>query len=187
MRGLCRVTIRVTAAYMLHVIRVMKFVELRNVTIEEIEEAGKVWAAYVGPERRCQIEGKTEYFTRVAKQWFTFTGCLAPAAMPPFSDQVAQYARTLQKIQGLAPATIDSYRKGTAAFLRHISPRHTTLDTIRLKDIHAYLAKLRASGQKNTSIASQCNTLRSFFKHAEIMGWCISGIPLGIKSPRISQ
>jgi hypothetical protein len=58
MRGLCRVTIRVTAAYMLHVIRIMKFIELRNVTSEEIEEAGKVWAAYVGPERRCLMEEK---------------------------------------------------------------------------------------------------------------------------------
>ena len=187
MRGLCRVTIRVTAAYLLHVIRVMKFVELRNVTIEEIEEAGKAWAAYVGPERRCQMEGKTEYFTRVARQWFTFAGCLARLPLPPFTEHVEQYAQTLEKIQGRAPATVDSYRKSVAAFFRHINTRHTDLDTLRLSDIHEYLDKLRSNGQKNSSIASQCNALRSFFKHAEIMGWCSSGIPLGIKSPRIGQ
>jgi len=186
-RGLCRVTIRVTAAYLLHIIRVMKFIELRNVTIEEIGEAGKFWASYVGPERRCQLQGTTEYFTRVAKQWLTFTGCLAPAPLPPFSEQLEQYALTLQKIQGRAPATVDSYKKSVAAFFRHINPRHTNLDTLRLDDIHEYLAILRASGQKNSSIASQCNALRSFFKHAEIMGWCISGIPFGIRSPRIGQ
>lgn len=187
MRGLCRVTIRVTAAYLLHIIRVMKFIELRNVTIEEIEEAGKVWASYVGPERRCPMQGTTENFTRVAKQWFTFAGCLPPAPLPPFSEQIEQYALTLQKIQGRAPATIDSYKKSVAAFFRHIDPRHTNLDTLRLDDIHEYLAKLRASGQKNCSIASQCNALRSFFKHAEMMGWCIANIPHGIKSPRIGQ
>jgi integrase/recombinase XerD len=152
-----------------------------------IGEAGKAWASYVGPERRCQLEGTTEYFTRVAKQWFTFAGCLPYAPLPPFSEQVEQYALTLQKMPGRAPATIDSYKKSVAAFFRHINPRHTNLDTLRLGDIHEYLAKLRASGQKNSSIASQCNALRSFFKHAVIMGWCIASIPLGIKSPRIGQ
>ena len=186
-RGLCRVTMRVTAAYLLHVIRVMQLVELRSVTMEEIEEAGRVWASYVGPERRCKLEGTPEYFTRVAKQWFTFTGCLAPAPLPPFSEQLDQYAETLKKIQGRAPATIDSYKKSVAAFFRYVNPRHADLDTLQLSEIHQYLAKLRAAGQKNSSIASQCNALRSFFKHAELVGWCSSGIALGIKSPRIAQ
>ena len=39
-RGLCRISIRMTAAYLLHIIRIMEFTELRSVTINEIEEAG---------------------------------------------------------------------------------------------------------------------------------------------------
>ena len=186
-RGLCRISIRMTAAYLLHIIRIMEFTELRSVTITEIEEAGELWASYVGPERRCQMQGTTEYFVRSAKQWFTFNGSLALAPLPPFSSEIEQYAGALRVIHGLAPATIYSYSKITAAFLRWIAPKHSSLGTIRLTDVHDFLAKQRASGQANSSIASQCQALRSFFTHAEIMGWCVPGIPVGIRSPRISQ
>jgi integrase/recombinase XerD len=186
-QGICRVSIRMTAAYLLHIVRIMALTELRNVTVEEIEAAGQVWAAYVGPERRkSQLQGITKYFILRAKQWFTFNGSLAPAPLPPFSAQIELYADAM-RVRGLSATTIYGYRKNAATFLQFVAPKHSTLETIRLSDVYDYLAKLRASGKANKTIATQCHALRSFFTHAEIMGWCVPGIPLGICSPRVSQ
>jgi site-specific recombinase XerD len=186
-QGLCRVSIRMTAAYLLHIVRIMALSELRNVTVEEIEAAGQVWATYVGPERRkSQLRGITKYFVRRAKQWFTFNGSLAPAPVPHFSVQIEHYADAM-RVRGLAPPTIYSYRKNAATFLRFVAQRHSTLGSVRLSDVYEYLTKLRTSGNANKTIATQCHALRSFFTHAEIMGWCVPGIPFGIRGPRVSQ
>lgn len=186
-QGLCHVSIRMTAAYLLHIVRIMALTEFRNVTIEEIEAAGQVWASYNGPERRkSHLRGITKYFVLRAKQWFTFNGSLAPAPLPPFSAQIEQYADAM-RVRGLALATIHSYRKNAATFLRFVAPRHSTLGSVRLSDVYEYLTKLRSSGKANKTIATQCHALRSFFTYAEIMGWCVPGIPLGISSPRVSQ
>ena len=104
-----------------------------------------------------------------------------------FAEQIEQFALTLRTIQGLSPATITGYSKKTAIFLRWIAPNHTTLATVRLSDIHAFLASRRESGQANNFIATQRQALRSFFTHAEMMGWCVAGIPQGIRSPRVSK
>lgn len=186
-RGICRVSMRMTAAYLLHIIRVMKVAELRDVTLEEIEIAGREWASYVGPDRRCQMQGTTEYFVRAAKQWFTFNGCLAPSPLPPFATEIDHYADAMRSIRGLAPATIYGYSKCTAGLLRWLAPRHRTLESVRLSDVLEYLDKQHEAGQVNSTIAAQCQSFRSFFAHAEIMGWCAPGLPAGIRSPRIRQ
>jgi len=186
-QGICRVSIRMTAAYLLHIVRIMALTEVRNVTVEEIEAAGQVWAAYVGPERRkSQLRGITDYFVLRAKQWFTFNGSLTPVPLPPFSAQIEQYADAM-RVRGLSATTIYGYRRSAATFLQFVAPKHSTLETIRLSNVYEYLAMLRASGKANRTIATRCHALRSFFTHAEIMGWCVPGIPLGIRGPRVSQ
>jgi integrase/recombinase XerD len=185
--GRCRVSMRMTAAYLLHIVRIMELTELRNFTLEEIEAAGQVWASYVGPDRRCQMQGSTEYFVRAAKQWFTFNGSIAPTPLRPFAAEIEHYTDALRSIHGLAAATIEGYSRITAAFLRWLAPRHCTLGTVRLPDVLEYLAEKRASGLVNSTIAAQCQAFRSFFAHAEIMGWCVPGLPAGIRSPRITQ
>ena len=187
LHGRCRVSIRMTAAYLLHIMRVMALTELRNITLEEIEAAGQAWASYVGPDKRSQMQGTSEYFVRAAKQWFTFNGSLAPAPLPPFAAEMEHYIECLRSIRGLASATIYSYSKNTAAFLRWVAPQHSSLKTVHLPEVLDYIAYKRASGQANSSIAAQCQSLRSFFAHAEIMAWCVPGIPGGIRSPRITQ
>jgi integrase/recombinase XerD len=185
-RGLSRVTIRMTASYLLHIVRIMELTELRNVTLDEIEAAGQVWAAYVGPERRCPLPGITKYFVLRAKQWFTFNGSLAPAASPPFSAEIGHYSDAL-RTRGLKLDTIESYRGNVATFLRSAAPRHNTLATIRVSDLDEYFAQMRALKRSDSYIAAYCNALRSFFTHAEIMGWCVPGIPFGIRSPRLPR
>ena len=49
------------------------------------------------------------------------------------------------------------------------------------------MASKREEGWSVRTLASQCQALRSFFGYAEIRGWCVPGIPPGIRSPRIPK
>jgi len=51
-RGFGRAVVRCTAAYLVHIVRVMNMTSLRSVGQEEIDTAGEVWAAYEGPHRK---------------------------------------------------------------------------------------------------------------------------------------
>jgi len=51
-RGYNRVSVRNTAAYLVHVVRVMNMNSMRIVPQQEIEVAGQLWAIYEGPLRK---------------------------------------------------------------------------------------------------------------------------------------
>ena len=64
-RGFERAVIRTTAAYLVHIVRVMSMTSLRGVEQEEIDTAGEVWAAYEGPlRRRLKLKGSPIQATR---------------------------------------------------------------------------------------------------------------------------
>ena len=184
--GRSRTSIRMAAAYLIHIVRIMELTELRSVSIDEIREAGQAWASYVGPDRRCQIQGSADGFIRTARQWLAYSGSL-PLPHPPFSEQLNQFAEAMRTVRGLAPATIRGYSTKVAAFLKWLSPKHSTLDSVRLSDVFEYLANGRSTGKAPAFIASQCQSLRSFFGYAESVGWCTPGIKLGIRSPRLPR
>ncbi len=48
-RGVSRIVVRSTAAYLIHIVRLLKMTSLRKVELNEIEAAGREWAAYKGP------------------------------------------------------------------------------------------------------------------------------------------
>jgi site-specific recombinase XerD len=184
-RGIGRMGIRVTAAYLIHVIRVMAMSSLRVVTMEEIEQAGQLWAAYVGPERRSYHQGSPDAFVRVARLWLTFHRSLVLPPAQLYSEQIEQFSETLRSVQGLAPATVRGYSTKASFFLKWLDSTGGTLKSVHPSDVDEFLAIGRASNQSAAFIAAQCQALRSFFRYAEIRGWCDPDIPLGIRSPRV--
>jgi len=50
-QGFSRKAIRSTAAYLIHIVRVMNMTALRSVRPEEINTAGQLWVAYERPHR----------------------------------------------------------------------------------------------------------------------------------------
>jgi integrase/recombinase XerD len=72
-RGYSRVSVRGTAAYLVHVVRVMNMNSMRTVSLREIETAGRSWAAYKGPLRkRLSSRGSPRVFVQVAQKWLRF-------------------------------------------------------------------------------------------------------------------
>jgi site-specific recombinase XerD len=62
---------------------------------------------------------------------------------------------------------IRSYGSRMMVFLRWLKSRHSSLATVSMKDIDEFLASKRATGWRPSTLASQCQALRTFFRHAE--------------------
>ncbi len=187
-RGYSRVSVRGTAAYLVHVVRVMNMNSMRTVSLREIETAGRSWAAYKGPLRkRLSSRGSPRVFVQVAQKWLRFHGQLATPPPNRFHRVIAEFNDAMRSARGLAPDTVRSYGSRAFNFLKWFGERHENLELVSLRDVDEFLATARAAGWSVRSIASQCQALRSFFRYAEIRGWCAPDLALGIHSPRIPK
>lgn len=186
--GATRMVVRLTASYLLHVIRILNLTELRTVDEAEIVQAGHFWAEYCGPHRQKQyVRGAPGVFTRVAKAWLLFHGKLSLPPSPPFQDVITEFSEAMRSSRGLAPMSVLGYSSRAHAFLKSFAEQNRQLQTVSIFDVDAYLAKKRAEGFTPRGLATTCQALRTFFRFAESQGWCRAGIPLGIKSPRIPK
>jgi integrase/recombinase XerD len=180
--------LRSTMGYLVHIVRVMNLTTLRDVELDEINQAGAVWAAYEGPYRkRLSTRGAPESFIRIAKSWLHFHGKLASPPPHIFHELITEFVEAMRSTRGLAPATIESYRDRAFGFLKWFSQRYDTLSPVAMSDIDDFIASKREAGWNSRTIAAQCQALRTFFRYAEVRNWCEPGLPLGIQSPTIPK
>jgi hypothetical protein len=178
--------VRSIAAYLIHIVRLLKLTSLRSVEVEEIKKAGECWANYRGPHRRRKAGRAAAFcFTSVAKKWFRFQGRLTVPPVPshPFSELVRDFIECMRSTQGLSPDTIRSYSSRAGVFLNWLASRNEALSSVSLHDVDDFLANKTANGWRPVTLASQCQALRAFFAHAATRSWCAPGIGPGIRSP----
>lgn len=178
-----------TAMYMLHIIRVLDLKELRVVGLEEIEKAANIWAEYRGPFRdtRHLHYGSPKMFMKVARNWLRFHGKLGLPLESPFLEQIRLYSHSLEVHQGLASATVRGYSNRAHLFLKWLAAQEGDLQTLSMVDIDKFLAAKAADGWKPRGIVTQGMAMRSFFRFAEMQGWCRPDLWLSIHGPRISK
>lgn len=183
-RGVSRIVVRSTAAYLIHIVRLLKMSSLRKVELNEIEEAGRGWAAYEGPLRKkLKRPGAPSMFVRIAQSWLRFHGQLPTLPPNPFQPQIEEFAEAM-RIRGLSSATVEARCYRLLTFLRWFGDQHQSLNSISLRHIDEYFATKRREGWSVSTIATNSQALRSFFSYAELRGWCAPGIALGIQSPK---
>jgi len=183
-RGVSRKTVRHTAAYLIHIVRLLKMTSLRKIELKEIEVAGREWAAYKGPLRKkLRRPGAPSMLVRIAQSWLRFHGQLPTPPPSPFQPLIEEFAEAM-RIRGLSPATLDANCYRTLKFLRWFGDRYQSLDSVSLSHVDEFFANKRRGGWSVSTIAASSQTLRSFFSYAELRGWCTSGIARGIQSPK---
>ena len=187
-QGFSRKVIRSTAAYLIHIVRVMNMTALRSVRPEEINTAGQLWAAYDGPHRKqLNSRGSPITFVRIAQSWLRFHGQIPSPPPHPFYWFVTEFSDALLSTRGLASATVRGYSSRAWGFLKWFGERNDSLEFVSLRHIDDFLASRREAGWSPRTLATQCQALRSFFTYAELRGWCAPSIALGIRSPRIPK
>ena len=173
---------------LLNVIRLLKLTRLRDVWIDEIEEATQRWIRQQRSNpnvRSCKHSGS--YFTYVAKKWLHFAGVLQRPAIPHtrFTDEVDEFAKWMTEERGMSSLTARSHRYKTTLFLKWFSERRRSLAAVRLRDVDDFLIFKGTNGWSRKSARGYADALRAFFRYAERCGWCKPGIAVGITSPRL--
>jgi integrase/recombinase XerD len=190
LQGTSHQRVRSVASILLQVIRLMEIVNPRSVALEEIHNAGAQWAKDGNAHKTRRAGMSSAYaFTNVAKSWFRFHGLLVtvPISVNPFATLLNGFLENAGLSRGLAFGTIRSYRTRVSDFLNWVSGRHHDFSSVSLNDVDDFLDSKRAMGWLPRTIAAQCQALRTFFKYAEIQGWCTAGIGRDIRSPTIPK
>src|SRR5262249_7537116 len=105
---------------------------------------------------------------------------------PPFHEQTRLFSDALRS-DGLASATVRNYSTRAHAFLKWLATQSRDLETVSVEDIGEFLAAKRAEGWKPRGIVNQCKAMRSFFRFAEMSGWCAPNLALAIRIPHRSN
>ena len=119
--------------------------------------------------------GSPRVFVQVAQKWLRFHEQLESPPPNRFHRMIAEFIDAMRSVYGLAPDTVRGYSSRAFNFLKWFGERHESLESVSLLDVDEFLASKRQEGWSVRSIASQCQALRSFFRYAEIRGWCAPG------------
>jgi len=187
-QGTSRKALRNLSAELLQVVRLLKLMEMRDVSLEEIQRAARCWARQQRANPKAHSYGNSaSSFIYAAKKWLRFHGRLKlPSARPMrFADQLSDFARYMTEEQGLSPYSVRSYCSQTASFLGWFGERHRLLARARIEDVDEFLAMKGASGWNRKSVSVVAQALRAFFRYAETRGWCATGFAKGIQGPKV--
>ena len=191
--GLARSTRRVAAVYLLAVCDYFDLADRSDELIgdTEIEEKAAAWArrgALAGPGEGGHSLSARRRFRHHATQWLRFLGQLqeTPRRSAPCAELITDYAEYMTDERGLSSHTID-YRCATVGdFLCRIGATKHSLREITLTEIDQVLVeKVTTGGYARVTVQTYASTLRSFFRFAEMRGWCRSGLAMAIKGPRV--
>lgn len=186
--GIALATLVHLADELLVVAQSMDWSSVRRITIEQIEKGAASWAH--GQQLRGRsAEGiwSRSLFASTAKQWLRFLGWLEEpvAPEPAFGNLIQDFVNYLRKDRGLSPASINNLEWHVRQFLRWFADRTYCFDQINVREVDAFLSYKGKQSWGRVSVATSAKALRTFFRYAELRGWCCSGIAAAIVSPRI--
>ncbi len=187
-QGTSRKALRNLSGELLQVVRFLKLTEMRDVSLEEIQQAAQCWARQQRTSPKARSYGNSErFFAYAAKKWLRFHKRLTLPSVPPmrFAGQLSDFSRYMTEEQGLSPYSVRSHCSQTASFLKWFGERHRLLARARIEDVDEFLATKGASGWNRKSVSVVAQALRAFFRYAETRGWCTTGFAKGIQGPKV--
>jgi integrase/recombinase XerD len=120
-QGTSRKALLNLAGMLLHVMRVLKLNQMRDVSLEEIRRAARRWTQQQRSNPRAHSYGNSaSSFIYAAKKWLRFNGRLAlttPSRMR-FADELTSFAACMTDERGLSPHSVRSHCLKTSAFLQ---------------------------------------------------------------------
>ncbi len=94
----------------------------------------------------------------------------------------------MKEDRGLSPTTVEYRCSSVRPFLDRLLDGKRSLETITVSDVDSLLAqKVNEEHYARISIRGYASSLRSFFRYAEMRGWCAVGIASSIMAPRVFQ
>jgi integrase/recombinase XerD len=158
-----------------------------QISVQEIEKAACRWSRkkYPSSSKRSREE-----FVSEAVAWLSFLSRLRILAKPAnaYGQMLVEFREFMEKDQGLSPLTVEHRCHSVRPFLDRLLSEKRSLDMISVSDIDPLLAqKVNEHHYARMSVRGYASSLRSFFRYAEMRGWCAGGIVVSIMAPRVFQ
>src|SRR4051794_4785403 len=157
-----------------------------QISVQEIEKATSRWS-----RKKCSSPSRRlGEFVSEAVAWMSFLGRLQiqAKAATSYEQMLVEFREFMEKDRGLSPVTVEHRCHSVRPFLDRLLSEHRSLDMIRVADIDSLLAqKVNEHHYARVSVRGYASSLRSFFRYAEIRGWCGGGIAASIMAPRVFQ
>lgn len=106
-----------------------------------------------------------------------------PATLDNMGDKILLYLAT-KKVDGLSSRTIESYGRHLGRFSRSM---RKNIEDVTAMDVRIYLANYSKTGVKNTTIATETDILRGFFKWLEDEEYISKSPMRKIKTPKVEK
>lgn len=184
-------TLRALAQYLLIIMDVISFKEIRIVKLSEIQKASEIWSSsnYSCWKRKSDISKTArDRFISNATGWFKMLGCLeVPSKAPnPFKAYLQKYISYMSEEQGLSENTIKSRKGILQDFLINISSKEDSLMQLTPLIIDDLLIKKREmANYSRRTVQTYASVVRVFLKYLENQGCCNKGLSDAVKVPRV--
>jgi len=192
-QGMSKCTLEVKARLLLSIAEYLRLADRPNdrISLPEIKKAASRWSSHNwrSPES-SHAKRSREYFIAQAAKWLTFLNSFqTPPKVATVYDQMLTEFRTfMEEDQGLSPATVKGCCSSVRPFLIQLLDRRRSLEKITVSDVDSLLAeKVNEKHYARRSVRDYASSLRSFFRYAEMRGWCVVGIGTSIMAPRVFQ
>jgi site-specific recombinase XerD len=103
----------------------------------------------------------------------------------PFDDLIKDFTHYMREERGLSEATILGRCWHAEKLLAWLMSQNRCLAEVSVRDVDAFLSWKGGQDWGRVSVATSAQALRSFFRHAEMRGWCAGSIAAGINGPRL--
>src|SRR5258708_17392278 len=160
-----------------------------TVRLEQIEAAADQWVSRT-PAYHAQKNGHGSrvVFVSVATGWLGFLGRVERPEKPehPYAGLIAEFRDYMRSERGLSPLTVYTRCLRIEEFLGRCCSDRRALRQVTIAQIDEAIAQ-KGSRDRCTraSIRTYAYILRSFFRYAEMQGWCAPGLAAGILPPRV--
>jgi integrase len=186
--GAARNTLTRTASELLLIAKYIDVTTDKPVSTDDLEVAAGRWVRH--QQRRRNVHGSRwsrMLFLQIATPWLRFLGLLRePERVSlPFVDMISDFSDYMRGERGLSEVTIRNRCWHVGKFLSGLARKNRALGEVSVRDVDEFLASKGSNDWGRVSVATSSRVLRSFFRHAEIRGWCVSGIAASIEGPRV--
>jgi integrase/recombinase XerD len=192
-QGMTKSTLEAKARLQLSIAEYLRLADRPSDTISlsEIKKAATRWSNHNWPSpQSSHAKRSREYFMAQAAKWLTFLNRFRTPPKPAtvYDQMLAEFRAFMDEDRGLSPATVKGCCSSVRPFLIQLLDGRRSLGKVTVSDVDLLLAqKGNEEHYARRSVRDYASSLRSFFRYAEMQGWCRVGIGASIMAPRVFQ
>jgi integrase/recombinase XerD len=192
-QGMTKSTLEAKARLQLSIAEYLRLADRPSDTISlsEIKKAATRWSNHNWPSpQSSHAKRSREYFMAQAAKWLTFLNRFRTPPKPAtvYDQMLAEFRAFMDEDRGLSPATVKGCCSSVRPFLIQLLDGRRSLGKVTVSDVDLLLAqKVNEEHYARRSVRDYASSLRSFFRYAEMQGWCRVGIGASIMAPRVFQ